>query len=80
MYMTNNLETLFNQAPKTVREFFDYTCGMLDETFGKGYAAENPSLVGQLTHSMTVELATGVFAVKVDGLSYAINDLTSSTS
>jgi hypothetical protein len=79
MHSIASLATLFDQAPKSIREYFEESFDMVEQKYGKGSASQNPELVGRLTQSMAIDFGTSVFRKEVQALAAAVNDLTSST-
>lgn len=83
--VTAGMTTLFLQAPKTVSEYMTKAVDAIDSEFGKGFAKNNPALVGAFIQASTQDFHTAMMKVaaqdlggNLNGLSMAIESLSTS--
>lgn len=67
--------TLMRQASMTVATYLDAVVKMLDDTFGKDYAAKHPDLVGMLVTACTHDFHTAFIKLAAQDLRDAITAL-----
>lgn len=67
-----NATDLMRQAPMTVVTYLNHIVDTLDDKFGKGYAKNNPLLVGMLVQSCAQDFHT---AISAKALTEALPDM-----
>jgi hypothetical protein len=70
--ITADFETLLKQAPMTAHDYFHSAVRTIDESFGEGYAAKHPELVGAYMKTCAADLHTSTMAQQVSNALHAI--------
>jgi hypothetical protein len=66
MKITASVETLLNQAQDTATDYMVRAVGQIDETFGTGYAAKHPELVGAFMRTAAADFHTAMMLKAMD--------------
>jgi hypothetical protein len=62
MEFTASVETLFKQATMTATDYMVQAVDQIDKTFGEGYAAKHPELVGAFMRTAAADFHTAIIA------------------
>lgn len=63
--MFNHTDAM-RQAPMTVEVYFNNVVKMLDQEFGKGYALNNPQLIGMLVNACAQDYHSAILGIISD--------------
>lgn len=72
--ITANAENLMRQAPMTAAEYLRAAVESIDGEFGKGYAKDNPSLVGEFMRASCSDFSTAIIAKHIAEHAEVIGD------
>lgn len=65
-------EDMMNQAPMTAQLYMNRAQHIIDETFGDGYAKDNPELIAAFMVTCAIDYGATIVAKSIESLAPAI--------